>query len=184
MIIKNLSKLLLVMALALSMHSALLASVEAHPGKTDGSGGHTCRTNCEQWGLDYEEYHYHNPDGSIRRVETKTYEESPVVQKQVESTIDQTKLPSSPIPTPSPSPLPSPEISPDPIIEPIEEENDDIAEADPNETEEVSENESGESSGVGGLIKLGAVTGLGYWGYKRLKGKKKVSPSSKKLENA
>ena len=34
----------------------------AHPGNTDSSGGHTCRTNCEDWGLYYGEYHYH--DGS------------------------------------------------------------------------------------------------------------------------
>lgn len=37
-------------------------SSSAHPGNTDASGGHTCRTNCEDWGLDYGEYHYH--DGS------------------------------------------------------------------------------------------------------------------------
>jgi len=33
----------------------------AHPGRTDSSGGHTCRTNCtERWGLNYGEYHYHS----------------------------------------------------------------------------------------------------------------------------
>lgn len=32
----------------------------AHPGRTDEDGGHTCYTNCEDWGLDYEEYHYHD----------------------------------------------------------------------------------------------------------------------------
>ncbi|WML56505.1 YHYH domain-containing protein [Neobacillus sp. PS2-9] len=32
----------------------------AHPGGTDSSGGHTCRTNCEDWGLDYGEYHSHD----------------------------------------------------------------------------------------------------------------------------
>ena len=36
----------------------------AHPGRTDSSGGHTCRTNCESWGLEYGEYHYHNGGGS------------------------------------------------------------------------------------------------------------------------
>jgi hypothetical protein len=36
---------------------------EAHPGRTDGSGGHTCRTNCESWGLGYGEYHYHGGGG-------------------------------------------------------------------------------------------------------------------------
>jgi hypothetical protein len=32
---------------------------EAHPGRTDANGGHTCRTNCENWGLSYGKYHYH-----------------------------------------------------------------------------------------------------------------------------
>ena len=31
----------------------------AHPGNTDSSGGHTCRTNCPSWGYSYGEYHYH-----------------------------------------------------------------------------------------------------------------------------
>lgn len=32
----------------------------AHPGRTDSSGCHTCKTNCPDWGLDYSEYHCHN----------------------------------------------------------------------------------------------------------------------------
>lgn len=36
----------------------------AHPGRTDANGGHTCRTNCEKWGLEYGEYHYHNGGSS------------------------------------------------------------------------------------------------------------------------
>lgn len=31
----------------------------AHPGRTDGSGCHTCRTNCSSWGLSSGEYHCH-----------------------------------------------------------------------------------------------------------------------------
>lgn len=31
----------------------------AHPGNTDASGCHTCRTNCPSWGLSYGEYHCH-----------------------------------------------------------------------------------------------------------------------------
>ncbi len=31
----------------------------AHPGRTDSSGCHTCRTNCPSWGLSYGEYHCH-----------------------------------------------------------------------------------------------------------------------------
>jgi Excalibur calcium-binding domain len=33
---------------------------KAHPGNTDSSGGHTCQTNCGDWGLEYGEYHYHD----------------------------------------------------------------------------------------------------------------------------
>ncbi len=32
----------------------------AHPGRTDSSGCHTCKTNCSNWGLSYGEYHCHN----------------------------------------------------------------------------------------------------------------------------
>lgn len=35
----------------------------AHPGRTDSSGGHTCRTNCTSWGLSSGEYHYHRSKG-------------------------------------------------------------------------------------------------------------------------
>ena len=31
----------------------------AHPGRTDSSGCHTCRTNCSSWGLYSGEYHCH-----------------------------------------------------------------------------------------------------------------------------
>ena len=39
---------------------------DAHPGRTDGRGGHTCRTNCPGWGLGWGEYHYHGGGGSGR----------------------------------------------------------------------------------------------------------------------
>ena len=39
----------------LSIPSAILA----HPGRTDSSGCHTCRTNCSSWGLSSGEYHCH-----------------------------------------------------------------------------------------------------------------------------
>lgn len=39
---------------------AILSSyASAHPGNTDSSGGHTCKTNCPSWGLGYGEYHFH-----------------------------------------------------------------------------------------------------------------------------
>lgn len=52
---------ILTLAIIVAMASIPAA---AHPGRTDAKGGHTCRTNCEKWGLDYGEYHYHNGGNS------------------------------------------------------------------------------------------------------------------------
>lgn len=47
-------------------------ATHAHPGRTDASGCHTCRTNCSNWGLSTGEYHCHNaktlpqPEAPIR----------------------------------------------------------------------------------------------------------------------
>lgn len=38
--------------------------VEAHPGRTDSNGCHTCRTNCAKWGLRYGQYHCHGRKNS------------------------------------------------------------------------------------------------------------------------
>lgn len=40
--------------------------VLAHPGNTDSSGCHTCRTNCSSWGLSAGEYHCHNSKGATQ----------------------------------------------------------------------------------------------------------------------
>ncbi|MBM7704346.1 thermonuclease family protein [Metabacillus iocasae] len=46
--------------LSTSLLLGITAPTYAHPGRTDGNGGHTCRTNCENWGLNYGQYHNHN----------------------------------------------------------------------------------------------------------------------------
>lgn len=38
---------------------ALAGVVEAHPGRTDGNGGHYCRTDCASHGLQTGQYHTH-----------------------------------------------------------------------------------------------------------------------------
>jgi hypothetical protein len=58
----NMKKVSLIMTV-LMMFFAASNTVNAHPGRTDANGGHTCRTNCEKWGLKYGEYHYHNGGG-------------------------------------------------------------------------------------------------------------------------
>lgn len=61
-------------------------TVSAHPGKLDKNGGHTCKTNCEKWGLKDGEYHYHN-----RPIPAST----PIPESTITST---------PTPTPTPTP--------------------------------------------------------------------------------
>ena len=51
-----LSIFLLIYILVLHATSTI---IYAHPGRTDARGGHTCRTNCPKWGLDFGEYHSH-----------------------------------------------------------------------------------------------------------------------------
>lgn len=58
---QQVKKLLLTTSIALLVAPI---SAYAHPGRTDANGGHTCRTNCEKWGLQYGEYHYHNKPAS------------------------------------------------------------------------------------------------------------------------
>ena len=41
----------------------------AHPGRTDSSGCHTCRTNCAGWGLSTGEYHCHRSKGITQPTE-------------------------------------------------------------------------------------------------------------------
>lgn len=72
---------------------------EAHPGRTDSSGGHTCRTNCAKWGLENGEYHYHNGGGS---------KPAPAATKKpaVKATTKPTAKPTSkPAATPAPAAL-------------------------------------------------------------------------------
>lgn len=75
---------------------AAASVVSAHPGRTDSRGGHTCRTNCERWGLAYGEYHYHNGGGSsagskssssksASKSTAKPKEQRPAVQTYVKS---------------------------------------------------------------------------------------------------
>jgi len=53
-------KKILFALIALTAIIGLAGQALAHPGNTDSSGCHTCRTNCSSWGLGYGEYHCHN----------------------------------------------------------------------------------------------------------------------------
>jgi len=70
--------------------------IYAHPGRTDAFGCHTCRTNCEYWGLNYGEYHCHN---------SKSIEDDFDYNEDYEIDYDYSwpvYIPYSPTPTPTP----------------------------------------------------------------------------------
>ena len=67
---KKIKRLIMIMIVVLSP-----LYVEAHPGRTDSNGCHTCRTNCAKWGLRYGQYHCHgrkNSSTSSNTSETTT----------------------------------------------------------------------------------------------------------------
>ena len=62
---KNFIKLTLFLLCLFYSYFINVDYVYAHPGGTDANGCHTCRTNCEYYGLDYGEYHCHNSSSSL-----------------------------------------------------------------------------------------------------------------------
>jgi hypothetical protein len=75
---KKLMAFLLVMAFFIPIAST------AHPGNTDSSGCHTCRTNCPSWGLSYGEYHCHNSKTTYKTLTTS----QKMPQQQINITSD------------------------------------------------------------------------------------------------
>jgi hypothetical protein len=90
---------------------------EAHPGRTDGSGGHTCRTDCESWGLEYGEYHYHGGGGGTTGGSTGDSYAAPVQEAASLPTNTPvplrlpTKIPTR-VPTKTPTSAPTVALSP------------------------------------------------------------------------
>ncbi|AIG26157.1 YHYH domain-containing protein [Brevibacillus laterosporus] len=98
--------------LFVTMLAVPFQQTSAHPGRTDKNGGHTCRTNCEKWGLFYGEYHYHNGGSSSSTKGTsptkakapskstaptaKPAGKAPVVQKKTIVAVDQAPVYSAP----------------------------------------------------------------------------------------
>ena len=57
--------------LVLILFSLGSAASLAHPGKTDYQDAHRCLKNCEEWDLDYGEYHLHDKDRNPIRIGSK-----------------------------------------------------------------------------------------------------------------
>jgi micrococcal nuclease len=71
------------------------SSVEAHPGRTAADGCHYCRTNCDSWGVPWNERHCHG--GGVIADPPPIVENPPVILKETTPTTIPTKKPT---PTP------------------------------------------------------------------------------------
>lgn len=72
--------------------SLLAMPVQAHPGRTAADGCHYCRTNCDSWGVPWNERHCHG--GGVPPVQSS--EQPPVVQSTEVPTRTPTRIPPSP----------------------------------------------------------------------------------------
>jgi hypothetical protein len=106
--------LLIIFLLSFLLLLSASSVVDAHPGRTDANGGHTCRTNCESWGYGYGEYHYHGGGSSSGGSAGSTYT-APVQETQEVVTLPTNtpiplRLPTK-IPTRIPTKTPTPTIT-------------------------------------------------------------------------
>ena len=96
-------KLLAFATFALLLVLPTSTSIQAHPGRTDSNGCHTCRTNCEKWGLAYGEYHCHNGGGTSSSGGTSapstsgSSTPSPSTPQPVQEAKPKVKVPAQPI---------------------------------------------------------------------------------------
>lgn len=73
-----------IIILMLGIFFAFPSVALAHPGRLDSNGGHYCHKNCEKWGLDYEEYHYHSGN-TYRNKKGQVYNHDGTLIKDVET---------------------------------------------------------------------------------------------------
>ena len=112
-------------ALVITLSAAFLLlayPATAHPGNTAADGCHYCRTNCDKWGVTWNERHCHNaksvpaplPPVSTPKPATPT----PIVRQSKLPT----PLPATITPVSTSTPTIEPTITPEPTSEPVEEE--------------------------------------------------------------
>jgi hypothetical protein len=136
-------------------------SAEAHPGRKDANGGHTCRTNCEQWGLEYGEYHYHGGGGAS----TGGSDTAPVQEIVQEAVVFPTNTP-IPLRIPTKTPTRIPTAKPTPYVETA---------MDKKKMFKVVSVIDGDTFDIN---LRGKSNGLGFWRLIRLRRKTRESPSS------
>ena len=86
-----------------------VSPIEAHPGKTAADGCHYCRTNCDKWGVPWNERHCHG--GGSAPVQSTPIESAQVVEQPQQPVVQ--KPTSAPIILPTRKPTPTPYIESD-----------------------------------------------------------------------
>lgn len=92
-----------------------VSPVLAHPGRTSSDGCHYCRTNCDSWGVAWNERHCHGGSSYLAPVVTKAPTVAPTQIYTPTPTKVATPTPSrvvTPSPTKEPTPTPTQEITP------------------------------------------------------------------------
>ncbi|OGK19858.1 hypothetical protein A3C23_04095 [Candidatus Roizmanbacteria bacterium RIFCSPHIGHO2_02_FULL_37_13b] len=108
-------KLLIALLLVLFLVSS--QSVSAHPGNTAADGCHYCRTNCDKWGVPWDERHCHGGGSAPVEQPAQQVQEQPVVEQPTpyptRRPIIPTRKPTiKPTRTPTPTMIPSPTLQP------------------------------------------------------------------------
>jgi hypothetical protein len=85
------------------------SAASAHPGKTDYQDGHTCQKNCEEWDLQYGEYHLHDQYRNPIRLGSQRKSVSERMPRERAESVQE----------PLPVPLPAPEVAA-PVVPPKE----------------------------------------------------------------
>lgn len=96
--------ILIVILLATSRPEPALA----HPGRTDSEGCHVCRTNCDKYGVPWNERHCHGGGSAPSPTPSVAENTSPTSPPQTDSAP----------PTSSPTPATQPEVTPTPTVSP------------------------------------------------------------------
>lgn len=89
--------------------SLFIHPIYAHPGRTASDGCHYCRTNCDSWGVPWNERHCHG-GGSVQGVQ----ETVPIYTSPTNTPIllpTWTPIPTK-TPTPTRTPIPTPTLTP------------------------------------------------------------------------
>lgn len=68
----------------------LVLQAKAHPGRTDANGCHYCRTNCEQYGLQQDEYHCHNSTSTPIIIDASTIDSTVSSSSSISNSIKTT----------------------------------------------------------------------------------------------